>query len=173
VELSRFLAMNQARNHQAHGEMRHEEENETTEKARGSSGERDQREDAMIEPRNAKELSDRDKLELAEFLGSADLEGAIDVTHTTARLTVDDMWALHAVDAYEKALKHPMNGQLHREDASVILGYLNQMTDERIAKEYKNRIGHRDKALADCRSVFARMLEVLVKKRNLESLVAG
>lgn len=124
----------------------------------------------MIEPRNAQELSDRDKLELAEFLGSADLEGAIDVTHTTKRLTVDDMWALHAVDAYEKALKHPMTGELHREDAGVILGYLNQMTDERIVKEYKNRIGHRSRQMTEIRAVFARMLELLVKRRHLETL---
>lgn len=115
-------------------------------------------------------LTDREKLALLEKLGTSDLAGAIDIDHQTTQLTPDDVWRLMAVDAYGKALKHPMTGELHKDDASVILGFLNQLTDECLAREYRNRIGHRSRHMTDVRSVFARMIEILCKRRHLESL---
>ncbi len=118
-------------------------------------------------------LTDREKLDLLEKLGTTDLFQAIDVEHTTTRMGKDDIWRLLAIDAYKQAVKHPLTGELHRDDASVILGLLNQLTDECVAQEYKNRIGHRSREMTDIRSCFARFLEILVKRRHLETLVRG
>jgi hypothetical protein len=117
-------------------------------------------------------LSDEEKQKLLDQLGSvSDVTEHIDIEHKTTKLTKDDIWRLMAIDAYEKAIKHPMTGELDREDAGVILGFLNQLTDDCLAKEYQNRIGHRSKRMDNARSVLARMVEILCERRGLQKLI--
>lgn len=116
-------------------------------------------------------LTEREKLDLLETLGTTDVSEAIDIDHQTTRLTPDDTWRMIAIDAYKQAIKNPLTNELHMEDASVILGFLNQLTDDCLVKEYKNRIGHRSRQMTDVRSVFARMLEILCKRRKLHQLI--
>lgn len=105
-------------------------------------------------------------------LGDDKLSQVADVEHKTKLMKPDELWKLYAVGHYEKAIRHPVTRELHRDDASKILGMLNQITDEGLADEWLGMRQHLTGRCTTMASTLARMIQILVQRRGLGSLVA-
>jgi len=82
-------------------------------------------------------------------------------------LTPDEVWKLYAIDGYRQASKHPITNLLAKQDASKILGMLNQISDTGIIDEYRGMREYLGRPVNCLQNVMATMLHILVERRGL------
>ena len=119
--------------------------------------------------RNAEETARN--LERLMALGDANLAEAIQINDGTKRIPRQEVVHCFAIDLYRKAGRDPATGLLKREDASKILGVLNQMSDPEVVETFRPMRRHLEQPVSGMPGAFARLLQILVSRRNLRSMV--
>jgi len=115
-------------------------------------------------------LTERDRRELLKMIaGTGGLDGALDIDHQTKQLTKDEVWQCYAVDAYHQASKNPINNMLAKQDASKILGLLNQLSNEAILSEYKGLRKYLGQPVDTLQATMATLLHILVERKGLQT----
>ena len=111
-------------------------------------------------------------LERLMSLGDANLAEAISIKDGTKRIPRIEVVQCFAVDLYRKAGRDPATGLLKREDASKILGVFNQMSDPEVVETFRSMRQFLSQPVAEMPGALARLLQILVSRRNLRSMVS-
>lgn len=110
-------------------------------------------------------------LEKLMSLGDANLAEAISIKDGTKRIPRIEVVQCFAIDLYRKAGRDPATGLLKREDASKILGVLNQMSDPEVVETFRKMREFLTQPITAMPGALARLLQILVSRRNLRSMV--